>query len=117
MTIEAIKNQIEPQINKLLENIYIAQTSQNIQTNVIPNELSWDYGINEKFDDMKKLQILNRIQSVGSVPYSIKAKIITPILEKLIDDSYSEEKKDLINNLIEENEKEAKKIDIRFGEV
>ena len=48
---------------------------------------------------------------------SIKAKIITPILEKLIDDSYSEEKKELINNLIEENEKEAKKIDIRFGEV
>ena len=36
---------------------------------------------------------------------------------KLIDDSYSEEKKELINNLIEENEKEAKKIDIRFGEV
>ena len=28
-----------------------------------------------------------------------------------------EKKKDLINNLIKENEKEAKKIDIRFGEV
>ncbi len=117
MTVEAIKNQIEPQINKLLENIYIAQTSQNIQTNAIPNEISWDFGVNEKFDDLKKLQVLNRIQSVGSVPYSMKAKIIMPILEKLIDDSYSEEKRQLIEDLIKENEKEKEAIDIRFGEV
>lgn len=117
MTIEAIKNQIEPQINKLLENIYKAQVSENIQVNVIPSELNWDYGNNEKFDDMKKLQILNRIQSVGAIPYSVKAKIITPILSKLIDDDYTEENKELIENLINENNKERESIDIRFGEV
>ena len=76
MTVEAIKTQIEPQINHLLENIVKAQQSQGITKNLIPSELNWDYGLNEKLTDMKKLQVLNKVQSVGSIPYSIKAKII-----------------------------------------
>ena len=117
MTIEAIKTQIEPQINKLLENIVIAQKSQNITINVIPNKLSWDYGINEKFDDMKKLQVLRKIQGVGAVPYSYKAKIIMPILNKLIDDNYSKNNEKQINELVEKYLKEQDEINIKFGEV
>ena len=111
MTIEAIKSQIEPQINKLLENIVKAQKSQNIQINVIPSELSWDYGNNEKFDDMKKLQVLSRINGVASVPYSYRAKIIAPILKKMIDDGQD------IEDLLLEHQKEEDNIKIDFGEV
>lgn len=117
MTIEAIKAQIEPQINNLLENIVKAQQSQGITKNLIPSELNWDYGLNEKLTDMKKLQVLNRVQSVGSIPYSIKAKIITPILKKLIDDDIDKEDMLTIEKLIEENEKERKSIEIEYGEV
>lgn len=117
MTIEAIKTQIEPQINHLLENIVKAQQSQRITKNLIPSELNWDYGLNEKLTDMKKLQVLNRVQSVGSIPYSIKAKIITPILKKLIDDGIDKEDMLTIEKLIEENEKERKSIEIEYGEV
>lgn len=117
MTIEAIKTQIEPQINHLLENIVKAQQSQGINKNLIPNSLNWDYGLNEKLTDMKKIQILNKVQSVGSIPYSIKAKIITPILKKLIDDDIDKEDMLTIEKLIEENEKERKSIEIEYGEV
>ena len=117
MTIEAIKTQIEPQINKLIENIVKAQQSNNITINVIPNELNWNYGANEKFDDMKKLQVLGKIQSVGSIPYSIKAKIIMPILNKLIDEDYSEKNKKLIEDLIKANDEEEKALRIEYGEV
>lgn len=117
MTIEAIKTQIEPQINNLLENIVKAQQSQGITKNLIPSELNWDYGLNEKLTDMKKLQVLNRVQSIGSIPYSIKAKIITPILKKLIDDDIDKEDMLTIEKLIEENEKERKSIEIEYGEV
>lgn len=117
MTIEAIKTQIEPQINKLLENIVKAQQSNNIQINLLPSELNWDYGLNEKLTDMKKLQVLNRVQSVGSIPYSVKAKIITPILKKLIDDDYDNEGKLSIEKLIEENKKEQDAMKIDYGEV
>ena len=117
MTIEAIKTQIEPQINHLLENIVKAQQSQGITKNLIPSELNWDYGLNEKLTDMKKLQVLNKVQSVGSIPYSIKAKIITPILKKLIDDDIDKEDMLTIEKLIEENEKERKSIEIEYGEV
>lgn len=117
MTVEAIKTQIEPQINKLMENIVKAQKSENIVVNVIPNELKWDYGANEKFDDMKKLQILNRIQSVGRVPYRIKAKIITPIIKKLIDDDYIAKNMKEIEELISANEEEEKAINIEYGEI
>ncbi len=104
MTIEAIKRQLEPQINKLIENIVKLQQSQNMQENLIPVDMIWDYGDNERFDDMKKLEVLKAIQRTASVPYSIRAKIITPILNKLIDEptneedlvkAYKEEEKDL----------------------
>ena len=117
MTIEAIKTQIEPQINHLLENIVKAQQSQGITKNIIPSELNWDYGLNEKLTDMKKLQVLNRVQSVGSIPYSIKAKIITPILKKLIDDDIDKEDMLTIEKLIEENKKEQDDLKIEYGEV
>lgn len=117
MTVEAIKSQIEPQINKLIENIVKAQQSQNISENVLPAELMWDYGINEKFDDMKKLQVLARVQNVAKVPYSIRAKIITPIINKLIDEESTEKFSKDINNLIEEYNKEGEAINIKFGEV
>ena len=117
MTIEAIKTQIEPQINHLLENIVKAQQSQGITKNLIPSELNWDYGLNEKLTDMKKLQVLNRVQSVGSIPYSIKAKIITPILKKLIDDDIDKEDMLTIEKLIEENKKEQDDLKIEYGEV
>lgn len=117
MTVEAIKTQIEPQINKLLENIVKAQQSNNIQINLLPSELNWDYGLNEKLTDMKKLQVLNRVQSVGSIPYSVKAKIITPILKKLIDDDYDNEDKLSVEKLIEENKKEQDAMKIDYGEV
>ena len=117
MTIEAIKTQIEPQINHLLENIVKAQQSQGITKNLIPSELNWDYGLNEKLTDMKKLQVLNKVQSVGSVPYSIKAKIITPILKKLIDDDLDKEDMLTIEKLIEENKKEQDSLKIEFGEI
>ncbi len=117
MTVEAIKTQIEPQINKLIENIVKAQRSQNITENVLPNELNWDYGVNEKFDDMKKLQVLRKIQGVGAIPYSVKAKIIMPILNKLIDDDYSAENQKKIDELIGEYQKEKEDINITFGEV
>lgn len=117
MTIEAIKTQIEPQINHLLENIVKAQQSQGITKNLIPSELNWDYGLNEKLTDMKKLQVLNRVQSVGSIPYSIKAKIITPILKKLIDGDIDKEDMLTIEKLIEENKKEQDDLKIEYGEV
>lgn len=91
MTIEAIKRQLEPQINKLIENIVKLQQSQNMNENLIPSEIVWDYGNNERFDDMKKVSVLQAIQRTMAVPYSIRAKIITPILNKLIDEKVEEE--------------------------
>ena len=85
MTIEAIKKQIEPQINHLLENIIKLQELLNIEENRIPSDLVWDYGDNEKLDDDKKLRTLQAIQRTMAIPYSTRAKILTPILNKLID--------------------------------
>lgn len=115
MTIEAIKTQIEPQINKLIENIVKVQQSQGITDNLLPLELNWDYGANEKFTDLKKIQVLDRVQSVMSIPYSQRAKIIAPILEKLIDDDYGNE--ELIDTLIKDNKEEEKAMTIEYGEV
>lgn len=110
MTIEAIKRQLEPQINHLLENIVKLQELLNIQENRIPSDLVWDFGNNEKLDDNKKIKTLGAIQRVMSIPYSTRAKIITPILNKLIDvDIESPE------TLTEKHGNE--KIDIEFGEV
>ena len=103
MTIEAIKKQLEPQINHLIENIIKLQELLNIQDNRIPSDLVWDYGDNEKLDDDKKIRTLQAIQRTMSIPYSTRAKIITPILNKLITDktdanqlteAYKEERED-----------------------
>ena len=110
MTIEAIKKQLEPQINKLIENIVKLQQSQGMKENLIPADLSWDYGSNERFDDMKKLEVLKSVQRTASVPYSIRAKIITPILNKLIDEPTDEE------NLVKAYKEEEKDLKIEYEE-
>ena len=79
MTIEAIKKQIEPQVNNLIMNIVKLQIAVGIEENRIPEDLVWDYGDNERLDDMKKLQVLQAVQRTASVPYSVRSKIITPI--------------------------------------
>lgn len=117
MTIEAIKTQIEPQINNLLANVVKAQQTQGISENLLPAELNWDYGLNEKLTDMKKLQVLSSVQRVATVPYSVRAKIIMPILKKLIDNDFEEEDRLTIEKLIEENEKERQSLEIEYGEV
>lgn len=111
MTIEAIKKQIEPQINKLIENIVKLQQSQNMTENLIPNELIWDYGDNERLDDMRKLEVLQAVQRTASVPYSIRSKIITPILNKLIDEKVNDE------DVTKAYEEESKRMNIEFGEI
>ena len=104
MTIEAIKKQLEPQINHLIENIVKLQELLGIEDNKIPSELIWDYGNNEKLDDDKKIKTLQAIQRTMGIPYSTRAKIITPILNKLIDEktnaeditkAYNEEREEL----------------------
>ena len=111
MTIEAIKKQIEPQVNNLIMNIVKLQMALGIEDNRIPENLVWDYGDNERLDDMKKLQVLQAVQRTASVPYSIRSKIITPIINKLIDENIDE------NTLIEENKKERNNIEIDYGEI
>ena len=111
MTIEAIKKQLEPQINNLIENIVKLQQSQGITENEIPVELVWDYGANERFDDMKKLDVLQKIQRTASVPYSVRAKIITPIINKLIDEPTNED------DLVKAYRDEEKKIELEYEEL
>ena len=91
MTIEAIKKQIEPQINHLLENIIKLQELLGIEENKIPSDLEWDYGNNEKLDDNKKIATLRAVLGVQEVPYEVRAKITTPILNKLIDEEIDTE--------------------------
>lgn len=104
MTIEAIKKQIEPQVNRLIENIIKLQELLNVQENRIPSDLVWDYGDNEKLDDNKKITTLQAIQRTMAIPYRTRAQILTPILNKLIDEqtdadsltkAYNEEREDL----------------------
>ena len=85
MTIEAIKKQITPQINHLLENIIKLQELIGSKDK-IPNDLQWDFGTNELIDDNKKITTLQAIQRTMSVPYSTRAKILAPIINKLIDE-------------------------------
>ena len=111
MTVEAIKRQLEPQINNLIRNIVILQSSQKMTENLIPSELIWDYGSNERFDDMKKLDVLKKMQTVGSIPYSYRAKILTPILNKLLDEPTKDE------DLVKAYKDEEKEIGIRYEEI
>ena len=111
MTIEAIKRQIEPQINRLIENVIRLQQSQNIKENEIPTNVVWDFGDNERLDDMKKLDILGDIQRRMSVPYSVRADIVLPILNKLVDEPIEKE------SLVKEWQEEKNSIDITYGEI
>jgi hypothetical protein len=79
--------------------------------NLIPNEIVWDFGSNERFDDMKKLSVLQAIQRTARVPYSYRAKIIAPILNKLIDETTDEE------DLIKAYKDEEKDINISYEEI
>ena len=104
MTIEAIKKQIEPQVNHLIENIVKLQEVLGTEENKIPSDLIWDYGNNEKLTDEKKIKTLRAIQQTMAIPYSTRAKILTPVLNKLIDEqtnadditkAYKEEREDI----------------------
>lgn len=101
MTIEAIKKQIEPQVDHLIVNIIKLQELLNVEDK-IPNDLQWDYGDNEKLDDNKKITTLRAIQQVMTIPYSKRAQILTPVLNKLIQDKISDE--DLVKAYNEERE-------------
>lgn len=112
MTIEAIKKQLEPQINKLIEQIVKLQELLNVPDDEkIPSDLVWDYGKNEKITDDKKISTLQSIQRTMAIPYSTRAKIITPILNKLLDTKVSED--DIVNGYKEEQEN----IKLDFGEI
>lgn len=110
MTIEAIKKQIEPQVNHLIENIVKLQELLNTEDNKIPSDLVWDYGDNEKLTDDKKIRTLKAIQQTMSIPYSTRAKIITPILNKLIDEQTD------ADSLLEAYNNEREDIKINYEE-
>ena len=111
MTIEAMKTQIEPQINRLLENISKLQNSNGITENVIPLEVEWNYGSNERIDDWDKIDIMQQIQRVMAIPYSQRAEIIAPLLNKLVDGEVDTTK------LISEHKDEMGDIKIDYGEI
>ena len=112
MTIEAIKKQIEPQVNKLIENIVKLQELLNIENDKrIPSDLICDYGTNEKLTDSNKIQTLQAIQRTMSIPYETRAKIVTPILNKLIDTDLTAEE------LIEGNKQERDNIKFEYEEI
>ena len=109
MTIEAIKKQIEPQVNHLIENIIKLQELLNTEDK-IPSDLVWDYGDNEKLDDNKKITTLQAIQRTMAIPYSTRAKILTPIINKLIDEKTDAEK------ITEDYNKEREDMKIEYEE-
>lgn len=112
MTIEAIKKQIEPQVNNLIVNIIKLQEELGIEGNEkIPEELIWDYGTNENITDDKKVKTLQAILRTMSVPYSTRSKIITPILNKLIDEDIDSE------SLINEWKQEKEDLKIEYEEI
>ena len=110
MTIEAIKKQLEPQVNHLIENIIKLQEVLGIEDNKIPTDLVWDYGNNEKLTDDKKIKTLKSIEQVMAVPYSTRAKILTPVLNKLMDQPISEE------DLSKAYEEESNKMKLNYEE-
>lgn len=118
MTIEAIKTQIEPQINNLLINIIKMQQTQDITENIIPvteNSLSWDYGSNERFDDLKKIAVLRQIQGVATVPYQQKSQIIAPIIQRMLQDVEGAD--EVAKALQKSNKEEADSLKIEYGEI
>ena len=118
MTIEAIKTQIEPQINRLLLNIVKMQQTQDIKENILPiteNGLNWNYGANERIDDMKKVEILKKLQNVASIPYEQTSQIIAPMLQRLL--STDMRAQELAVKLQEGNKKERESIKIEYGDI
>lgn len=111
MSIEAIKRQLEPQINRLIENIIRLQQSDNIKENVIPSDVVWDYGLNERVDDIKKIDVLQKLQRSMSIPYSVRADIVLPLLNKLLDEPIEKEQ------LVEAWNNEENKMKIEYGEI
>lgn len=112
MTIEAIKTQLESQINHLIENIIKLQQLLETTENTLPVDLSWDYGANERFDDEKKLERLKQIQQVMLIPYKTKARIVEPMLKQIMD---SEVDEDNLERLLEDYKDEN--IEINYGEL
>jgi hypothetical protein len=118
MTIEAIKTQIEPQINRLLLNVIKMQQTQGINENIIPiteNGLNWNYGANERIDDMKKIDILKKLQNVASIPYEQVSQIVAPMLQRLLSTDLASE--EMAVKLQESNKKERESIKIEYGEI
>lgn len=114
MTIEAIKTQIEPQINRLLANVVKMQSTQGITENLLPSdEIVWDYGSNERIDDMKKIEVLKEIQKVARVPYAETSQIVAPMLSKLLKGGNEE----LVKKMVKENAKERESIKIEYGDI
>lgn len=111
MTIEAMKTQIEPQINHLLENISKLQNTNGITINEIPMQMEWDYGSNERIDDWDKIEIIKNLQRVASIPYAQRAEIIAPLLNKMLEKPIEAEK------LIEAHKEEEGNIRIEYGEI
>ena len=112
MTIEAIKTQLESQINHLIENIIKLQQLLETTENTLPVDLSWDYGSNERFDDEAKLERLKQIQQVMLIPYKTKARIVEPMLKQIMD---SEVDEDNLERLLEDYKDEN--IEINYGEL
>lgn len=112
MTIEAIKTQLESQINHLIENIIKLQQLLEETENTLPVDLSWDYGSNERFDDEAKLERLKQIQQVMLIPYKTKARIVEPMLKQIMD---SEVDEDNLERLLEDYKDEN--IEINYGEL
>ena len=112
MTIEAMKTQLESQINHLIENIIKLQQLLDTTENTLPVDLSWDYGLNERFDDEAKLERLKQIQQVMLIPYKTKARIVEPMLKQIMD---SEVDEDNLERLLEDYKDEN--IEINYGEL
>lgn len=112
MTIEAIKTQLESQINHLIENIIKLQQLLETTENTLPIDFSWDYGTNERFDDEAKLERLKQIEAVMLLPYKTKARVIEPMLKQIMD---SEVDEDNLEKLLEDYKNEN--IDINYGEL
>ena len=111
MTIEAIKTQITPQINRLLENISKLQNTNGIEENRIPLEAQWDYGSNERIDDWDRIEIIKNLQRIASIPYEQRAEIITPLINKMLKKPIKPEE------LIKSYREEQGNIRIEYGEI
>jgi hypothetical protein len=94
------------------------QQTQDIKENIIPvteNSLSWDYGSNERFDDLKKIAVLRQIQGVASVPYQQKSKIIAPIIQRMLQDVEGAD--EVAKELQKSNKEETESLKIEYGEI